>query len=508
MAKTPSAKLYRIVKSLSGSEKRYFKIYLRNRGTKEKKYLQLFSAIEKQEKFDETALQKEIYPNGVTDSRKYSELKSYLYELLLRSLQAYDEQSSKDYKLKNMLLSVRSLYKRSLFADCKDVLYKAKKTAAKYEDFNAGLEILRWEKQIAYAETDIAYLDKELTRITEEEKILVRQIRNISEYRNIFYRLLTEVRKDATTAGKNRDKLSFVKKEKVMRGIENAESFTARVLYYRVLSVYSFSQQNPAEFYTVSKKLLEIFEKKNYMIVEDASEYISALSNHFVACGSLGKYDEVENTLDKLKTIKPNTADDRLKSYRQYYLGKFNLYITSGQFAEAYRELQTHLKTRKNYDEELFKKDTFYIKYFTVCFGAEKYEEALSFLNEWLSMSKNIERKDLQGLARILNLIIHYEMKNYELLHPLLRSAYRFLTENKMLSDFTRKFLTALREATELYSRKGIKKHWEEFAEEHPTTDSAHTVIRWFPLREWIISKAGDKSLAEAVQENFARARN
>ena len=93
MPKTPSSKLYNLVKSLSGSEKRYFKIFVNSQGSKDNKYLQLFDAIDVQEEFDDELLKALVYGEEPIQSRKYSELKAYLYELILRSLQSYDEKS-------------------------------------------------------------------------------------------------------------------------------------------------------------------------------------------------------------------------------------------------------------------------------------------------------------------------------------------------------------------------------------------------------------------------------
>ena len=165
MPKTPSNKLFHLVKSLSGPEKRYFKVFVNSHGRKDNKYLQLFDAIEGQEVFNDDVLKEMVYGDEPIQSRKYSELKSYLYELILKSLQAYDEKSSVGHRLKNMLQGVRVLFRRSLFSDCKDHLAKAKRLAYRYEQFNAVIETLDWEKKIAYAETDIDFLDKELRRI-------------------------------------------------------------------------------------------------------------------------------------------------------------------------------------------------------------------------------------------------------------------------------------------------------------------------------------------------------
>ena len=96
MPKTPSIKLFHLIKSLTGSEKRYFKLFVRDTGGKTSKYIQLFEAIEKQEVFDDEALRSLVYSTEHIQSRKYSELKAYLYELILKSLQSYDEKTSID----------------------------------------------------------------------------------------------------------------------------------------------------------------------------------------------------------------------------------------------------------------------------------------------------------------------------------------------------------------------------------------------------------------------------
>ena len=150
MPKTPSLKLFNLVKSLSGSEKRYFKLFASgNRIDKNSKYLLLFDAIDQQEEFNDELLKHKIYHGEPIKSRKYSELKAYLYDLILKSLQGYDEKTSIDYKIKNLLQNVRVLYKRSYYEDCKDLLPKVKKLAYKYELFSSIIEVLDWERQVA-----------------------------------------------------------------------------------------------------------------------------------------------------------------------------------------------------------------------------------------------------------------------------------------------------------------------------------------------------------------------
>ena len=108
MPKTPSLKLFNLIKSLSGSEKRYFKLHATgNRTDKSSKYLLLFDAIDTQNNFDDEILKKIVYKNEPITSRKYSELKSYLYDLILTALQGYDEKSSIDFKIKGLLQNIK-----------------------------------------------------------------------------------------------------------------------------------------------------------------------------------------------------------------------------------------------------------------------------------------------------------------------------------------------------------------------------------------------------------------
>jgi len=115
MPKTPSNKLFNLVNSLTGSEKRYFKLFVnKNQTGKHNKYILLFDAIDAQEIYDDEALRKIVYSNQPIQSRKFSELKNYLYELILKSLQGYDEKTSVEYKLKGITIG-RSFYLSKYF---------------------------------------------------------------------------------------------------------------------------------------------------------------------------------------------------------------------------------------------------------------------------------------------------------------------------------------------------------------------------------------------------------
>lgn len=507
MPKTPSNKLFELIKSLSGSEKRYFKIFANKGDTKANKYIQLFDAIHAQSTFDEAALKREIYQNKPIHSRKYSELKAYLYDLILKSLQAYDEKSSIEYRLKGMLLSVRSLYKRSHFEACHDVLYKARKLSKKYEAFHILLEILRWEKEIAYAQTNISYLDEELERIDEEEKWCLERLANISAYRNIFFKLLVIIRKGSSFRDENRQAtFKQIIDHPLLQNNKKAQCYQSKMLYYRIWSIYSYASLDWKNFHEYGKLLLESMESQPLMLKEDVSEYISALSNFISSCSVLKQYEVMQVYLEKFLHISANTSDDEFKIHRQYYLNKLELCVRTGEFEEGLQTLDSHFKQMKKFDQRSFEVSSFYINYVFIYFGVGQFGQALNYLNLWLNLPKNNERQDLQSFARILNLVIHYELGNVILLDSLLRSTNRFLKKQQQIYQYEKLMLEFIKSAIKILNKKDLNQELVELSqclkdiEQHPIEAA---LLQYFDIQAWITSKINHRSFGELVREKY-----
>ncbi|HKK80295.1 MAG TPA: hypothetical protein VJ933_11730 [Phaeodactylibacter sp.] len=507
MPKTPSDKLYQLVHALSSSEKRYFKVTAGQQSGKDNKYLRLFEAIDAQEQFDDSALKTAIYGKREIQSRKYSELKAYLYDMILKSLQAYDEKSSVAYRLKHLLLSVRVLFRRSRFDDCKPLLAKARRLAQQYERFNTLLEILEWEKQIAYTEANVDYLNQELERIAAEEKRTLERLQTIVAYRNTFFRLLVLTRKGRMGSTKNGQRLEHLIETPLLKEFSMADSHQAKVLYFRALSIYHFAKSDWPAFYKYSKELVALIESQPDFLKEDVSEYIATVSNLIVSCFTLKKYDEIETLLEKLGSIRALTQDDELKIHRQYYQSKFSLCITTGQFEEGYRALQTHFKRVKRFHQTPFRTNSFYLFYFYISFGAEQYEEALDYLNEWLDLETTIERPYLQGAARLLNLIIHFELGNYELLESLLRSTYRWMKKHDKLHELERLTIGFIKQALEAPSRRELQAAYQslkaELADRSQQQQTKAFFTQVFDMIAWLDSKMENKTFAEVIRQKY-----
>ncbi len=508
MSKTPSGKLFKLIKSLSGSEKRYFKLFVSNsREEKNNKYKQLFDAIDAQVVYDDAALKALIYNNQTIQTRKYSELKAYLYDLVLKSLQSYDEKTSIDFRAKGMLQSVRVLYKRSHYLEAKEILVKIKKLTLLHEAYLFVIEALNWEKQIAYAQADIPYLDKELDRINEEESECLKKLKNISDYQSIFYRLIIESRKDSLLRSQEKvDQLDIIMQHPLLSDGAQALSQRAQLLYYRIYTLYYYSVLQHDKVYEVSKKGLELIESNPHILVEDVSSYISILSNFAACCGLMKRFKEVDDCLHKFQKIKPKTLNDELRIYVEYYSKKFGLCIFTGDFETARSALKQHRKELQRFDAQLFERGRFYYQYFYIYFGCGDFDQALEYLNRWLNLPRSMERQDLQSLARILNLVIHFEMENVLLLEYLLRSTFRYLRSRNRVHQFERRVLSFIRESNKIRTRSELNKafaHLKQDFEKLAEIPSERVMFQYFDFIAWLESKINNRPFPEVVRERY-----
>jgi hypothetical protein len=380
-----------------------------------------------------------------------------------------------------------------------------------YEEFTTLIEILRWEKQIAYAESNIDYLVKELQRIENEENTYLSKLKNVATFRNTFFKVLSNVRKqEAQSHNTVLAELERIVSEPEIALLEQAQSHLAMVIYYRIHSICSYARQDYKQFYQYSKELLQIMDDNSHFTNEDATEYISALSNFLKSCFAHEQYDDAYAYIQKFKDIQTKTIDDEAKIHRQYYQGMFQLCLTTGQFEKGAKEVETHLRKAQKFDNQLFANASFYFGYFYIYFGDKQYLKALTHLNQWLSVQKGMDRQDLTMLSRLLNIIIHYELGNTDLIESLMRSTYRSLRKLKRPAKLELQILSFIKATQQVKNKKELLDLFVELKAEFEILakiPKESTLFLYFDFIAWLDSKIQNKAFAQIVQDRFEQRR-
>jgi hypothetical protein len=502
MARIPSMHLFELVKSMTASEKRHFK--LANNLQKDSKYMLLFDKIDTMHEYEEDKLKKKLYDNVSSDEKKFIELKHYLYAQLLKSMQVYDEKTSVDYRIKNDLKNIRLLFKKALYKHCSEAIHKTKNIAKQYDEYNAIIELIKWEKQIAYATMDVKFFEQKFSSIIKEEEDAFAFLINLNGYRNLFFQIYTIIRTEAFARSESKRKeLENVMHSELMKDEKAATSHQSKVLFFRIKNLFYYSVKDEINFYETGKKLIENLENRNYLIKNDPSEYIAVINNFMISCTALKKYNEMLITLQKLHEIPYNTKDDRVKIHLLYYLGMFSYITERGHFDQGLQLIEEHKKEAKQLDDKAFEKASFYFNYFNIYFGNGMYDDALNALNNWLQSPKTSERKDIQRISRMLYLMVHFELGNILLLESLLRSANRYLKQEALINESERVILGMFGELTLAKNQEEIKNIYIAYKNKINTISknvNEQILLRYFDFESWIDSKIQNNTFAYFVQ--------
>ena len=123
MANHQKDSLFVLIKSLSKSEKRQFKIFASRLETSSNtKFIELFNILDKSESYDE----KVILKSGIIKKVQLSNLKSYLYKQILVSIRLNIPSQNIRYQLREQIDFATILYNKGLYKQSLKILDKTK----------------------------------------------------------------------------------------------------------------------------------------------------------------------------------------------------------------------------------------------------------------------------------------------------------------------------------------------------------------------------------------------
>ena len=151
--------LFVLVKSLTKSEKRQFRLYVGRMGSNEdSKFLNLFQLLDKMNRYDE----KVILKKGIVTKQQLSNLKAHLYKQILISLRMNPVHKNIRIQIREQLDFATILYQKGLYKQSLKVLEKAKILALKHEEKYSAYDIVELEKVI-----ESQYITRSLSNRTE-----------------------------------------------------------------------------------------------------------------------------------------------------------------------------------------------------------------------------------------------------------------------------------------------------------------------------------------------------
>ncbi len=507
--KKASDYLFRLIHSLSQSEQRYFKLFARRHvSRRENKYVRIFDIVAGQKQYDEEPLRK-FFP-GRNASAGLFAAKDYLFKMILRSLEVHHARNTVHSTLKNQLTHIEVLYRKGLYKICARILSQAKEEAYRFEDFYAVMQLLGWERTLMITTADLPSLEENEARIFSEELSIIKKTENINAYQHLHSQvIIISFKEGHVRKEKEIKKLRSIMDHPLLSDERQALSYSAKLSYYRIYASYFYTIADRDKYYRYLKKQMILMESHPHQIKEQQGNYLRLLNNFIPACIMTAHYREAEAGLQKFKNI--TGADKEVKAYIfiNTHSNELDLSFSRGEYKKALSIIPAIEKGLQQFNNHSSRERLLilYFDIFYVYFALEDYSRALKWINRILNERHIGLREDLYANARMMNLVVHFELGNTDLLEYIVRSTYRYLYKRDRLYrfetallNFIRRKLPGILNRDELIKAfKILKEELQEIIKD----SSEQKALEYFDFISWLESKVEGKPFAEIVRRKY-----
>ncbi len=499
--------LFQLIKSLSKPEKRLFKLHAkRNTGNDDLKIIALFDALDAMQEYDEEKL---LRKNKSIQKQQLSNMKAYLYKQILTGISHASEDV--EIKLSEQLMFARMLYNKGLYMQALKTLNKVKSSAKNYSQSTYRLQALIFEKKIEsmHITRSIKGRSGDLSQESNDVNKRLFLLSNLSGFALQLYSWYIQ-------HGHARDEKDeqalydfFCKNLPLCNEAEM--DFYERLYYYQAHSWYTFILQDLLGYYRYSQKWVDLFHEHPEMKNLESIQYVKGLNNLLSAHFVLLNYRGFEDALSELE-IFANSEDGlkdvntEIQTFIYLQLAKLNEHFMHGTFIKGLSMVE-HLEEKL--DEYKLFIDThrmliFYYKIACLYFGSGNNEKAIEYLNLIIHLKPDL-RTDLHCYARLLHLIAHYEIGNYNLVEYLIKSVYRFMAKMKNLNTVEEEIFSFLKRSFSL-SQKEIIPAFKLLKEKLEKLRGNPLVTRSFMYLDiigWLESKIENVPVQQIIRSKY-----
>ncbi|MBK0368421.1 hypothetical protein [Flavobacterium agrisoli] len=499
--------LFVLIKSLTKSEKRQFKIFASRLETSSNtKFIELFNILDKSETYDE----KIILKSGSIKKIQLSNLKSYLYKQILVSIRLNIPSQNIRYQLREQMDFAVILYNKGLYKQSLKILDKTKQQAIEHDEKYMAYEIVEFEKLI-----ESQYITRSIQGRADELVIQAKEL----NYRNTISSKLSNLSLQLygimlkTGYVKNDEEYRYIDdyfQKHISKLDETKFGFREKYWFYNANLWRSFLVQDFLASYKFSYKWVTLFYDNPNMIYLNPVFFLKG-NNYFLESLYMLKH---QTNFKKYLTLLEETiqdpkfpVNDNITSlaFLYVYNNKLNYHILEASFKESeylIPEILDKLKLHSNHLDEHHEM-MFYYKIASIYFGNEKYNESIFYLEKIINNKNLSMREDLMCFSRILCLIAHYELGKDYYLENQLKNTYKFLLKMNDLHEVQKEIIKFLKNLNNFYPsdiKKEFIKMRARFVELEKNTYEKRAFL-YLDIISWLESKIENRKMSDIMKE-------
>lgn len=462
-----------LIKSLSKSEKRSFKLYAnRTQSKSSAKFIDLFDVLDKLETYDEPAIYKKIA--GMT-ATQLSNTKRHLNKQILVSLRLLHIPKNIDIQIHEQLDFARIMYGKGMYLESLKILDRVKETAIRHHKDILLLEILEFQKLIE--ERHITRSRKVKNKVEDliEDAFNTSQVietscklSNLKIKMHGWYIQIGHIKDD-----KDRMIVEEYFRSNLPKLKTEDLSFFEKVYLYQSYVWYHYILLEFKKCMEYAKKWTQLFHNNKQMIDEDPALYMRGMAYILTSAYNSKDKKNFEAALAKFEAFEKDyqaTLNPLSKTLLFLYIStaRLNRHFLMGTFNEGVKLIPKIERQLNKYTPliDVHRTMVFYYKIAYLYMVKGDYNKALDHLNVIINLEAGHLREDIQSYARIMQVVSHYELNNRNLLPYLIKSIFRFLNKVKELNKMQKASLDFFSKILNIHSASEEQSAFKEFIDE------------------------------------------
>jgi hypothetical protein len=502
--------LFQLVKSLEKSEKRNFKLYVRRNSSSDSlKTIQLFDSMDKLSDYDEKALLR----NKSITKQQLSNIKAALYKQILSSLRIIRDEDNVDIRLHEQMDYARILYNKGLYHQSLKIIEKFKDMAKQYNQYTYLQQALFFEKKI-----EALYITRSIRgradELSAESDDINKRLSLVSRLSNLSLQLYSWYIQHGHARNENDLKsIRLYFDTSLPAEAEGAAGFYERLYLYQSYAWYAFIRLDFLQYYRYCQKWVDLFTRNPDMLAVETANYIKGMHNLMSAHFDLLNHVKLTECIRELKhfaqsKLVEENDNNRILTYVYLYTARINLHFLEGTFEKGLQHVPFLEKMLVEYGLFLDRHRVmvFYYKIACLYFGSGHNEKAIDYLNRIINQKDDL-RTDLQCYARLLHLIAHYELGNFDLLEYLSKSVYRYMAKMENLSKVEEEVFAFMRRSFKVGAH-ALKPEFQKLLNKLRKYEGNPLETRAFAYLDiisWLESKINNINVQDIIRSKYLR---
>lgn len=426
--------LIKLVKSLSGAEKRQFKMYC-SRQSGDKYYLILFELIDAH---SESALIRQKYnkkcpPASITHSARY------LQRVIMDSLIQGKIEKDNFFLLLQEFMRARILRERALTEESDKQLINIRKTATKKQQHH--IEYIACREQLDHI-TNSNFSGVSDSKLIEEQmhgKQILKTINHIHDHHSLFellkYRLIYSGRIVAKDERKRLNDLMLSEMTLVMN--KSTKSFASQKLHLLFQSYFFIDIGDYQSAVKVFHSLNKLFADNLNLLDNPPLDYLDALNGILQSLHMLGRYNDMHFYMEKLAALDQVMYPEYFRYLLRKTVSVYELIMLIGN--QQYAAATEFVMAMDGSVLDLYDRVSEERQWELYFYCARAYAGVGNWKRSHLYISEVMKKYRAQNhwlickAARLLNIIVYYERGDTDYLEYEVRSYKRFFKKNYKL---------------------------------------------------------------------------